>query len=377
MASTIRSEAKRIRLNNDEDMNKKINDLMGLNDKVNDQHFIGDEVCTEMISNMEDRMIFSMNFLMSKNEEKKVGEIGIVFVHFPFDYDDRTKVSPQIVHGFRVPVKLPFRGEKAGIKNPLCSPAAADYLRQQWLKKMGLHTRTVVTVIEKAKDMSLPANNQSSEGLTRKEKHLTRDIRVHTAEPGTYMWYRYLELHRGSRYLMDEMDRCESYIGRRRARFMSKQGSKKNKGGEQKESMTEDSRKIQEENNSHQKFSKKGTEPWKDEEEELRKSLEMAYLFQGFEHKSLLKKYDDVKNFATLNGGELVSRPTFNKWFQRQKCKRLNVGTFATIKLYVESVNADDDETSTELAGNENEKDGSDEEDDEDNAEKDEKMEED
>ena len=72
-----------------------------------------------------------------------------------------------------------------------------------------------------------------------------------------------------------------------------------------------------------------------------------------------------------------MSRPTFNKWFQRQKCKRLNVGTFATIKLYVESVNADDDETSTELAGNENEKDGSDEEDDEDNAEKDEKMEED
>ena len=86
-------------------------------------------------------------------------------------------MSPQVVAGFRVPVKLPFRGKETGIKNLLCSPAAADYLLQQWLKKIGLHTRTVVTVIEKAKNISLPANNQSSEGLIRKEKHLIRDKR--------------------------------------------------------------------------------------------------------------------------------------------------------------------------------------------------------
>ena len=108
------------------------------------------------------------------------------------------------------------------------------------MKKIGLHTRTVVTVIEKAKDMSLPANNQSSEGLISKEKHLIRDKRVHTSEPGAYMWYRYLDELRSTRYMMDEIDRCEGYIGRRKARLeqSKKDQSKKSKGGRKKNTTT-------------------------------------------------------------------------------------------------------------------------------------------
>ena len=112
-------------------MDEKINNLMALNDKVNEQHFIGDTVGMGMISNMMERMTFLMDFLMSKDEKKNIGEIGIAYVHCPFDNDNRKVVASHIVGGFRVPVKLPFR-EKNRHKIPLCSPSAADYLLRQW-----------------------------------------------------------------------------------------------------------------------------------------------------------------------------------------------------------------------------------------------------
>ncbi len=65
----------------------------------------------------------------------------------------------------------------------------------------------------------------------------------------------------------------------------------------------------------------------------------MAYTAQGIDDKSpLLKKFNEVKKFVDVNGGQFVSYNRFNKWLNRRKCRRFEVDTFATIELYVQAV---------------------------------------
>ena len=49
-----------------------------------------------------------------------------------------------------------------------------------------LTSRTVVTTIEKANGMRLPANNQQQEGMNKNEKVVEGDLRAKTAEPAAW-----------------------------------------------------------------------------------------------------------------------------------------------------------------------------------------------
>ena len=81
---------------------------------------------------------------------------------------------------------LPYKGEKLGSKILMYSSKSVTYLKKHHLSPIGLHVRQNVTVIEKAKNISIPANNQGAEGFFCNEKHNVRDLALHTSEPGTY-----------------------------------------------------------------------------------------------------------------------------------------------------------------------------------------------
>ena len=194
MALSILESARAIHIHYDEELDAHLDDAMSVNDKEKKQRFNPD-IAGHLIKEMKEVLMFSTTYLRSKDRRKKTGVIEVVYIRCPFNHDEG-KVEAMIIDGFTVEVKLPYYGETFGIENKICSPTAARYLHRQWLRKIPLHVRTVVSIIEKANSMSLPANNQGIEGMTNREKNLTRDIRVNTSEPGTYFWYRYLGLHR-------------------------------------------------------------------------------------------------------------------------------------------------------------------------------------
>ena len=214
MALLIQHCGRGIHIASDEVLDEQLDDVMRVNNNAKKQQFRKD-IAEHLIREMTDNLVFSTTYLRSKDTRKKTGEIEVVYIHSPFNHEEN-KVEPMVIDGFTVQVKLPYYGETFGIENKICSPAAAKYLHHQWLRKIPLHVRTVVSIIEKANNMSLPSNNQGIEGMTNKEKNKNRDVRLNTSEPGTYFWYRYLGLHRGSKVMMAQMDRCEEYVKHRR-----------------------------------------------------------------------------------------------------------------------------------------------------------------
>ena len=63
-----------------------------------------------------------------------------------------------------------------------------------------------MSVIEKANNMSVPVNNQGSEGNIKNKKTNNMDLEVHLSEPGAYFWHWYNTLRKGAKYMIAEME---------------------------------------------------------------------------------------------------------------------------------------------------------------------------
>ena len=91
-------------------------------------------------------------------------------------------------------------------------------------------------------------------------------MRAKTSEPGTYWWHFYLTLLRASKYMITEMERCEGYMDKRRE--LIKKKTLQNERAEKKsKEKTEDSREMDEENNTDMVWDRKGNMEWLNEEE--------------------------------------------------------------------------------------------------------------
>ena len=101
--------------------------------------------------------------------------------------------------------------------------------------------------------------------------------------------------------------------------------------------MTGDAQKIENENKTDIKWDRKGARAWETEEEELRYNLKTAYSYQGIENESLKRKFDAV-NEHVGGKGDFWSRPTFNKWLGRKKCRQLKSQQIEALISYIESV---------------------------------------
>ena len=339
LALNMHDGAKSIHIESDEKLDEYLETLMKVNDKENKQKFdrgIGDH----LMEQMQKDFVFSTTYLRSKDKEKNTGVIEIVYVHCPAHDAEINEVEPMTIDGFSVEVKLPYNGETIGIENKICSPASVKYLHRQWLRKMPLHARTVVSIIERANNMSLPASNQGIEGITNGEKNKTRDIKLNTSEPATYFWYRYLSLHRGCKMMIAQMDRCEGYVGKRRDRKNRIDASRNDVDGDEDiEDITGDAREIREENNRDMIFERKGNKKaWEDDEDVVRCSMISVFWSKKIHTKSLATRWKDVAQHAGRDekGKWLImSAPTFSKWIERKPTRRLAVDAIDRLKAYI------------------------------------------
>ena len=99
------------------------------------------------------------------------------------------------------------------------SPDAVKYLKKHHFSQIGLHVAQFVSVTERANNMTVPANNQVSEGSIKNKKINYRDLRVNLSEPGAYFWYWYNTLRVYSKYMIAEMEQYEGYLEKRRKRL--------------------------------------------------------------------------------------------------------------------------------------------------------------
>ena len=76
-----------------------------------------------------------------------------------------------------------------------------------------------MSVIDKANNQSVPANNQESEGSICYKKTNDRDLKGNLLEPGAYFWYWYNTNRVGSKYMISEMERYKGYLEKRRNRL--------------------------------------------------------------------------------------------------------------------------------------------------------------
>ena len=330
MGYLVYEQSKSIWITSDSDLETKLAELMKVNHKPNKQHFIGEEVAEGIIDVMEDMLVFCCPYLRSKDEVKKTGMINIAVVYFPFD--DNMNVEPQCLDEFSVEVPLPFTKKK--LKNLLYLPASAEYLRNFWLKRVPLLTFTIVTTIEKARGMSLPANNQQQEGMNKNEKVVEGDIRTKTSEPAVYFWYRYLSLVRGSKYLVSEVERCESYMDHRKEWLRKKEQSALDDAVE----MTNDARELMQESNSNMEFDRNGRHGWMDDEEDLRSSLLSAFgsidVTVKNSQQEKLAKHGKSKMEREV---KFMSKPTYNKWIGRKpNLRRLDSDQLDIINSFIE-----------------------------------------
>jgi hypothetical protein len=132
-------------------------------------------------------------------------------------------VTAMLEGGFNVGVKLPHNGDD-GIQNPLYSPTVAKYLRNTWMKKISLWSRSVVDLVESAVDMEIEGNNQFSEAVFRHVKH-GQDVFDHTLDVGQYVLHRWTDCQKSERTFIKEYE----LLGSQLAQVEQRRSQKKRK----------------------------------------------------------------------------------------------------------------------------------------------------
>ena len=158
------AKIQRIRI--DEEMETRISEVMKVNDKINKQHFRGKEKFRLMKNDLSDSVTFSMAYLKSVDSEKNSCMIKVDYVFHLLGCDG--EIEPQVIEGFHVEVSLPFEG--GSLNKFMTSHATHRYLDEEWYRKLALFVRTAVTMVQKADNMKLAANNQFMEGMINNEK---------------------------------------------------------------------------------------------------------------------------------------------------------------------------------------------------------------
>ena len=143
------------RIGKDLEMNEKLEKVMMVNNNVNAQAFMGKEEIDEMTHTLSEKVTFSMPYLKSVDHEKSKGIIAVAYVYHPVAEDG--SICPQVIEGFEHEVSLPFEG--GSLRSHIHSPATRKYLFREWSRKLSLSIRTSVSMIEKACNMKLAANN--------------------------------------------------------------------------------------------------------------------------------------------------------------------------------------------------------------------------
>ncbi len=363
MATFMKAQAQSLCLHSDSEMNEKLADVMTYADKPKKQSFMGGDVIDNMVKDMQTKgMPFHMVHLKSVNAKKQKGTIGIVYIYSPFD--DEGDIEPQCVE-FEMEVSLPFNGGM--VDSYLYSPTGVKYIRSEWGIKLPLWCNSIVSTHEKTNDKCLPANNINAEAMNNIEQNITRDMLKHTSEPASYWHYRYENLSQASKFMITEMDRYEHYVGK--LREQNKQGGKKKRKSKKKRNkskrrklnngdtaeeeaneednveMTEDSRKMKEEDESDMIFDRRGARAWIEEELDLKEGMIKALTNAGvkpsnnqwqvalFEHgESMGKKGKKNKNGQPV---KFMTKPTFNKWIEGRASKKLKSVYGDIIRSYI------------------------------------------
>ncbi len=143
--------------------------------------------------------------------------------------------------GFEEKVSLPFDGS-AGLVNPLFCSAAAEYWKEEWLKKSAMWTRGALDLVQLATGMVIKGNNQHSEGVF---SYLKNNISMadFASEPALYMIMRWDSLLASSAQLVVNNRESKSTIQRRK--------NKMKKRAKEEEEMTKDAREVLGDNKSN------------------------------------------------------------------------------------------------------------------------------
>ena len=298
---------------------------------------MGKDVTSEMIEAMKGGITFSIAFLRAKDVATKRGTIEVAYIYSPFDDDGN--VEAQWVDGFMKEVDLPYAGEELGIENFIKSTSGVNYLQKFHVNRMAMSVRTIVSVIEKAKDMSLYSNNQSLEGHIRWEKNLVRDINEHTSDLGAYMWYRYNNLCQASKYMISQMETCHGYLHKHRQLLEKKKEKKTKEDGER--NQTEDSKEMEEDDQKGSTWDRAPQKTQKMDESDMRNNLLSALdtaevKNNKSQHQQALCEY--ARGLPVKRGekaSKFMSKPKFNQWIAGDRVQKLDTMSIAIIQSYI------------------------------------------
>ena len=167
------------------------------------------------------------------------------------------------------------------------------------------------------------------EGIIKNEKHTETKAKYYLQEPALYFWYFYKNLCMASKYLVAELERTEGLLQKQKSKQKEAllalnpkvEGTKNltknlNKNDwvavDDLEGATEDSRAMQEEDNTDMVFAKKSVKPWKDDEEELRKELRDAMESQVIKTNGRQIREALHAHAQDRGMGKFMSQPIFN-----------------------------------------------------------------
>ncbi len=244
-----------------------------LSTPATNQRFTGGDIANKVLEVLISRLIFWYVYLKEKNVLEQTGIIRYVIVYGKRDLDDGsseeggTGASSGAYLGgaylgvFEEKVSLPFDGS-AGLVNPLFYPAAAKYLKEEWLKKSAMWTRGALDLVQLATGMVIKGNNQHSEGVFSYRKN-NINMADFASEPALYMIMRWDSLLASSAQLVVNNREAKSTIQRRK--------NKMKKREREEEEMTKDAREVLGDNKSNAVWRKNN---WRLDEHNLLERLE-------------------------------------------------------------------------------------------------------
>ena len=122
-----------------------------------------------------------------------------------------------MIEGFEHEVSLPFEG--GSLRSHIHSPATRKYLFREWSRKLSLSIRASVSMIKKACNMKLTANNQFMEGIIKNEKHTETKAKYYLQEPALYFLVLfYKNLCMASKSLVAELERTKGLLQKRKSK---------------------------------------------------------------------------------------------------------------------------------------------------------------
>lgn len=183
--------------------------------------FSGDEYCQAILNNMED-MRFSVVYLNKVNKHKREGVVKFAFVISPYQMneDGVEKIHQHLLGGIHVDISLPHKDRR--IRNPLHCPEAATYIMNQWLRRVGLWSESVMDLVNTAVDKNIFSHNQSLEGTFNSQKNYTSQMFESSANLPSFIHMRWNQSIGDGRLAQTEIQQANSRIENKQRRRLGK-----------------------------------------------------------------------------------------------------------------------------------------------------------